>query len=229
MQVAAKPVQVVVVEAEEEEEAGSPVTWIAYTLALAWLISYACFLWVESLPTQLPCAWGIHGCAPHSLCEAQWPPSLFSRPSCEQLVPRMLPRNHPPLPGGAGLCAAALASMGTLPAVDKVRNQGPPRFGQHGAAPASPAPEHASGRSGAPARLGQSANPPLVLRWPANPNPNPNPNPKPNVGACFRHRHCPLAAVAPTGRGRRGSLRRRLLLRDAATAGADPCRCWGWA
>jgi hypothetical protein len=79
MQVAAKPVQVVVVEAEEEEEAGSPVTWIAYTLALAWLISYACFLWVESLPTQLPCAWGIHGCAPHSQTPVA-PPALLRTP-----------------------------------------------------------------------------------------------------------------------------------------------------
>ena len=100
-------------------------TWMAYTLALAWLISYACFLWVESVPTQLPCAWGIHGCAPHTLCEAEWPPSLFSRPTCEQLAPRTLPRNHPPVPAGAGaggLCAAALASMGAA----RCRNQGPP-------------------------------------------------------------------------------------------------------
>ena len=118
---AALPVE----EVEEAEEASSPVTWMAYTLALAWLISYACFLWVESVPTQLPCAWGIHGCAPHTLCEAEWPPSLFSRPNCEQLAPRTLPRNHPPVPGGAGaggLCAAALASMGAA----RCRNQGPP-------------------------------------------------------------------------------------------------------
>ena len=74
---AAKPAAAAEVEEEEEEEeeeATSPVTWMAYTLALAWLISYGCFLWVESVPTQLhyrhrPTAWtldlracSIHGC-----------------------------------------------------------------------------------------------------------------------------------------------------------------------
>ena len=96
----------------EEEEEVTVATMMVYVLALAWLISYASFLWVESLPTELPCAWGIHGCAPHALCQAGWPPSLFSLPSCEQLPPRTLPRNHPPVPAGAGLCSAALASLG---------------------------------------------------------------------------------------------------------------------
>ena len=106
--VAASAQKPVVVEEEEVTVA----TMMVYVLALAWLISYASFLWVESLPTELPCAWGIHGCAPHALCQAGWPPSLFSLPSCEQLPPRTLPRNHPPVPAGAGLCSAALASLG---------------------------------------------------------------------------------------------------------------------
>ena len=95
------------------EDDASPATWMAYALALAWLVSYTCFLWVESVPTELPCAWGAHGCAPHRLCEAGWP-SFVSLPSCELLAPRALPRNHPPVPGGTdGLCAAALESIGT--------------------------------------------------------------------------------------------------------------------
>ena len=95
-------------------EPASPVTWMANTLALCWFISYTCFLWVESVPTKLPCAWGIHGCAPHSLCKVERPLSFFSLPSCSQIALRKLPQNHPPVPGGAGgLCAAALESMST--------------------------------------------------------------------------------------------------------------------
>ena len=171
----------------EEEEAASPVTWMAYTLALAWLISYACFLWVESVPTQLPCAWGIHGCAPHTLCEAEWPPSLFSRPTCEQLAPRTLPRNHPPVPAGAGaggLCAAALASMGAA----RCRNQGPPDRPEWRRAGFTRA-RARLGPPRAPASLGQSAACAALAG---------------HIGVCFRRRRCPLAAVAHIDRGCRG-------------------------
>ena len=63
---------------------------------------------VSSAPA---CTWGAHGCAPHHLCKAEWP-SLLSVPACKPLEPQALPQNHPPVPAGAGLCAAALEAAG---------------------------------------------------------------------------------------------------------------------
>ena len=164
------PMQAQSVEAEEGEEV-TPTTWMAYALALAWLISYACFLWVGSLPTELPCAWGIHGCAPHALCQAEWPPSLFGRPTCEQLPPRTLPRNHPPVPAGAGvgLCAAALASMGAARCRKPRPTHGSARMAPRRLRPCQSMP-----------RAAPSSRRPRPLRCSCYPNPNPNPNPNPS-------------------------------------------------
>ena len=147
----------------EEEEEVTVATMMVYVLALAWLISYASFLWVESLPAELPCAWGIHGCAPHALCQAGWPPSLFSLPSCEQLPPRTLPRNHPPVPAGAGLCSAALASLGAARCRKPWPAHGSARMAPRRPRPCQSMPEHASGRPELPPA---AAAPLLVLRRP---------------------------------------------------------------
>ena len=103
---------------EEEDECyvaegddQSLVTALGTVLALAWFISYASNWWVETAPLSLPCTWGVHGCAPHHLCKAEWP-SLLSVPACKPLEPQALPQNHPPVPAGAGLCAAALEAAG---------------------------------------------------------------------------------------------------------------------
>lgn len=83
----------------------------AYVLAVGWLVSYGYHLWEKSLPVDLPCRLGIHGCAPHALCQLEW--HGLAMPTCEAVEARLLPRGHPPVPTGAGLCSAALESTTT--------------------------------------------------------------------------------------------------------------------
>lgn len=85
----------------------------AYVLAVGWLLSYGYHLWEESLPVNLPCRLGIHGCAPHARCQLEW--HGLALPTCDAVEARLLPRGHPPVAKGAGLCAAALESTAAWP------------------------------------------------------------------------------------------------------------------